>query len=262
VQKGASAGTADRRGCPPSRRLDPGSSFQIADHLRSTGRPRDLCTQGIPPSSTFGRLAGRAPGFGGKVNERLLMRIKGSAPSCSPHETTAPPVLGSGTRRTKTGQLWAYARDDRHWRRSDRLEWPKSTAPNRQGRAADRHLPAARAVCKADGLCRLSRARRECDVQLAFCEGPCRVVLYELAAAGPATDCQSKALERIAGIYASRATYAGHRRRGAACRPRQDRSGRHRCSRTLAAAKPHDQPRRPRLAEGIAYALLSRWERE
>jgi transposase len=51
------------------------------------------------------------------VHERLLMRLKTSTKLFA-DETTAP-VLDPGRGCTKTGQLWAYARDDRSWSGSD-----------------------------------------------------------------------------------------------------------------------------------------------
>jgi transposase IS66 family protein len=45
------------------------------------------------------------------IHERLLAAVKGSAKLFA-DETTAP-VLDPGRGRTKLGQLWAYARDDR-----------------------------------------------------------------------------------------------------------------------------------------------------
>jgi hypothetical protein len=54
---------------------------------------------------------GRAAFLLRPVHERLLARLKGSAKLFA-DETTAP-VLDPGRGKTKTGQLRAYARDDR-----------------------------------------------------------------------------------------------------------------------------------------------------
>jgi len=51
------------------------------------------------------------------VHARLLEKLRGSAKLFA-DETTVP-VLDPGRGRTRTGQLWAYARDDRPWRGSD-----------------------------------------------------------------------------------------------------------------------------------------------
>jgi len=48
-----------------------------------------------------------------RIHERLLEKLKAS-PKLFADETTAP-VLDPGRGKTKTGQLWAYARDDRPW---------------------------------------------------------------------------------------------------------------------------------------------------
>src|SRR5215217_5064300 len=63
--------------------------------------------------STLADWVGRAAFHLRPVHERLLDKLKAS-PKLFADETTAP-VLDPGRGRTKTGQLWAYARDDRPW---------------------------------------------------------------------------------------------------------------------------------------------------
>ena len=46
------------------------------------------------------------------------MAVLRASPKLFADETTAP-VLDPGRGRTKTGQLWAYARDDRPWGGTD-----------------------------------------------------------------------------------------------------------------------------------------------
>jgi transposase len=60
---------------------------------------------------------GRAAFLLRPVHERLLDRLKDS-PKLFADETTAP-MLDPGRGLTKTGQLFAYARDDRPWGGSD-----------------------------------------------------------------------------------------------------------------------------------------------
>ncbi|MGX9415686.1 IS66 family transposase, partial [Mesorhizobium sp. 14Arga] len=61
--------------------------------------------------STLADWVGRAAWHLRPVHERLLAKLK-SSPKLFADETTAP-VLDPGRGKTKTGQLWAYARDDR-----------------------------------------------------------------------------------------------------------------------------------------------------
>src|SRR3954469_20185142 len=67
--------------------------------------------------STLADWVGRAAFHLRPVHERLLDKLKAS-PKLFADETTAP-VLDPGRGRTKTGQLWAYARDDRPWGGTD-----------------------------------------------------------------------------------------------------------------------------------------------
>ena len=63
--------------------------------------------------STLADWVDRAARLLRSVHERLLATLKTSAKLFA-DETTAP-VLDPGRGRTKIGQLWAYACDDRSW---------------------------------------------------------------------------------------------------------------------------------------------------
>ena len=79
---------------------------------RSIGRARSLARQGIDlDRSTLADWVGRAAAELRPLHERLLEHLIRS-PKLFMDETRAP-VLDPGRRRTKTGYLWALARDDR-----------------------------------------------------------------------------------------------------------------------------------------------------
>ena len=87
---------------------------KYADHLPLYRQAQIYTRQGITlDRSTLADLVGRAAFMLRPVHERLLMTLKSSTKLFA-DETTAP-VLDPGRGRTKTGQLWAYARDDRPW---------------------------------------------------------------------------------------------------------------------------------------------------
>src|SRR5829696_6263508 len=65
-------------------------------------------------------------------------------------ETTAP-VLDPGRGRTKTGQLWAYARDDRPWGGTDPPGVAYVDAPDRTAHRPTVHLAGFRGVLQVDG---------------------------------------------------------------------------------------------------------------
>ena len=79
---------------------------------RSIGRARSYARQGIDlDRSTLADWVGRAAAELRPLHERLLEHLIRS-PKLFMDETRAP-VLDPGRRRTKTGYLWALARDDR-----------------------------------------------------------------------------------------------------------------------------------------------------
>ena len=87
---------------------------KYADHLPLYRQAQIYARQGIElDRSTLADWTGRAAWLLQPVHARLLERLKASSKLFA-DETTAP-VLDPGRGRTKTGQLWAYARDDRPW---------------------------------------------------------------------------------------------------------------------------------------------------
>jgi transposase len=91
---------------------------KYADHLPLYRQAQIYARQGINlDRSTLADWVGRAAFFLQPVHERLMAALKAS-PKLFADETTAP-VLDPGRGRTKTGQLWAYARDDRPWGGTD-----------------------------------------------------------------------------------------------------------------------------------------------
>jgi transposase len=133
------------------------------------------------------------------VHERLLTSLKCSAKLFAV-ETTAP-VLDPGRGKTKAGQLWAYARDDRPWGGADRPGVAYVYAPDRKAERPIAHLAGFAGTHQVDGYAGYRALAERGDVQLAFCWAHLRRRFYELAAAGPAP-IASEALERIAFLYA------------------------------------------------------------
>ena len=172
-------------------------------------------------------------------------------------ETTAP-VLDPGRGRTKTGQLWAYAADDRPWGGSDPPGVAYVYAPDRKAERPIAHLEGFKGVLQVDGYAGYRKLADRGDVRLAFCWSHVRRNFYELATPGPAP-IALEALERIAALYAVEKDIRG---RGADER----RAVRQQKSRPLVdALEPWLRAKlglisqKSKLAEAIRYAL-SRWE--
>jgi transposase len=230
---------------------------KYADHCPLYRQAQIYSRRGIDlDRSTLADWTGRAAFLLRPLHVRLLEKLKAS-PRLFADETTAP-VLDPGRGRTKTGQLWAYARDDRPWGGSDP---PGVVYVYAHDRTADRpleHLSGFKGVLQVDGYGGYRKLARTSPVSLAFCWSHVRRSFYELAVSGPAP-IATEVLERIKGLYAVETDIRGRpadKRRA----ERQERS------------KPIVQVLEPwlrtkldmvsqksKLAQAIRYAL-SRWD--
>lgn len=230
---------------------------KYADHLPLYRQAQIYARQGVNlDRSTLADWVGRAAFLLKPVHERLLAKLKGSAKLFA-DETTAP-VLDPGRGRTKTGQLWAYARDDRPWGGTDPPGVAYVYAPDRKAERPIAHLAGFTGILQVDGYAGYRTMAERGDVKLAFCWSHVRRRFYELAVAGPAP-IANEALERIAGLYAVESDI-----RGRSADQRQ--AVRHEKSRPIIedlepwlTAKLGLISQKTKLAEAIRYAL-SRWQ--
>src|SRR5271154_4695543 len=230
---------------------------KYADHLPLYRQAQIYARQGINlDRSTLADWVGRAAFMLRPVHERLLMTLKASTQLFA-DETTAP-VLDPGRGRTKIGQLWAYARDDRPWGGSDPPGVAYVYAPDRKAERPIAHLAGFKGVLQVDGYAGYKVLAAQGAVKLAFCWSHVRGPFYELAQSGPAP-IASEALTRIAALYRIEAEIHG--------RSAEDRRAiRQERSRPLIEAlepwlreKLSLISQKTKLAEAIRYAL-SRWE--
>jgi transposase len=230
---------------------------KYADHIPLYRQAQIYARQGVElDRSTLADWVGRAAFMLRPIHERLLRALKTSAKLFA-DETTAP-VLDPGRGRTKLGQLWAYARDDRPWGGTDPPGVVYVYAPDRKAERPISHLAGFKGILQVDGYGGHRVLAERGAVQLAFCWSHVRRRFYELAAAGPAP-IASEALERIARLYAIEKEIRGRsadERRAV----RQDRS------RPIIddlepwlRAKLSLISQKTKLAEAIRYAL-SRWD--
>jgi len=101
------------------------------------------------------------------VYERLLEVLRGSAKLFA-DETTVP-VLDPGRGRTKKGQLWTYARDDRPWCGSDPPAVVYVYALDRKHARPGQHLAGFSGIQQVDGYGAYRELASAGAVQLAFC---------------------------------------------------------------------------------------------
>jgi transposase len=230
---------------------------KYADHLPLYRQAQIYQRQGVAlDRSTLADWVGRAAWHLRPIHERILAHLRSSTKLFA-DETTAP-VLDPGRGRTKTGQLWAYARDDRPWGGTDPPAVVYVYAPNRKAEQPIAHLAGFTGVLQVDGYAGYRALAEKRAVQLAFCWSHVRRRFYELAVGGPAP-IAAEALERIGALYAIEKEIRGRsaeERRAV----RQDRT-----RPLLADLEPWLREKlelisqKTKLAEAIRYAL-SRWE--
>jgi transposase len=172
---------------------------KYADHLPLYRQAQIYARQGIQlDRSTLADWVGRAAWYLRPLRDHILERLRRSERLFA-DETTAP-VLEPGRRKTKTGQIWAYACDDRPWGVSDPPMVAYVYAADRKTERPEAHLQGFAGILQVDGYgAYAALARRHQQIRLAFCWAHVRRKFYELAEGSPvATD----VLRRIASLYA------------------------------------------------------------
>jgi transposase len=181
---------------------------KYADHLPLYRQAQIYARQGVKlDRSTLADWVGRAAFLLRPIHQRLLDRLRASAKLFA-DETTAP-VLDPGRGRTKTGQLFAYARDDRPWGGSDPPIVAYIYAPDRKAVRPIAHLAGFRGILQVDGYVGYKALAEKGEVRLAFCWSHVRRPFYELAQGGMAP-IASEALTRIAALYRIEDEIRGH----------------------------------------------------
>jgi len=230
---------------------------KFADHLPLHRQAGIFARQGVElDRSTLADWVGHAARELRPVHARLVEILKAS-PKLFADETRAP-VLDPGRGRTKTGWLWALARDDRPWGGADPPAVAFLYADGRGSQDAAAHLDGFSGILQVDGYAAYrgltSADRPGGPVTLAFCWSHARRRFHEIAQAGHAPVAE-EALRRIAALYAVEADIRG-------LDPEARLAARDARSRPLVdALRPwlEDQgarlPGKSRLAEAIRYAL-------
>ncbi len=227
---------------------------KYADHLPLYRQAQIYARQGVVlDRSTLADWVGRAAWWLTPLRDHLLKDMKRS-PRLFADETTAP-VLDPGRGRTKIGQLWAYARDDRPWGGSDPPAVAYVYAPDRKAERPSEHLAGFVGVLQVDGYAGYNALGRSNQVQLAYCWAHVRRAFYEIAASRPVA---TEALVRIAQLYAMEQEIRGRS-------PEARRAARQERSAPIVAdlrrfldANLARSSRKGKLADAIRYAL-TRW---
>lgn len=179
---------------------------KYADHLPLYRQAQIYARQGIQlDRSTLADWVGRAAWYLRPLRDHILERLRQSERLFA-DETTAP-VLDPGRGRTKTGQIWAYARDDRPWGGIDPPMVAYVYAPDRKAERPEAHLGDFAGILQVDGYgAYAALAKRRQQLRLAFCWAHVRRKFYELQDKSPLA---VEVLRRIALLYVVEADIRG-----------------------------------------------------
>lgn len=185
---------------------------KYADHLPLYRQSQILARAGLDlHRAVLADWVGKAAFHLKPVVDRLATHLKRSG-KLFMDETTAP-VLDPGRGKTKTGYLWALARDDRPWGGEDPPGVVYFYAPGRAGENAETFLTGFDGILQIDGYTgynRLTKPSRKggAPVRVAHCWAHARRKLKEVFDRD-GSDIAAEGLRRIAEFYAVEADIRG-----------------------------------------------------
>lgn len=230
---------------------------KYCDHTPLYRQSKIFARHGVDlPRSTLAGWVGGASWWLEALHRRLSEHVFGSDILFA--DDTPVPVLDPGRGRTKTGRLWAYAREQRGWSGADPPAAVFIYAPDRRAERPEAHLARFEGVLHVDGYAGFERLTASGKIKLAACWAHTRRKFYEIAEA-EVTPLATEALRRIALLYAVEELVRGQ-------------SPAHRLAVRRARSKPivdalqswlettlPNLPPRGKLAEAMRYAL-TRWD--
>ena len=183
---------------------------KFCDSLPLYRQAQMLKRQGITlDRSTLSAWVGRACWWLTPLYELVLGTVL-SSDKVFADETTLP-VLDPGRGKTKTGQLWCYAVDDRPWAGPTHPAVAYVYCEDRRGEHPTAHLAAFRGTCRSmamPGIGKLVEARTDGSIQLAFCWAHARRPFYEFYTSTQ-SPLAAEVLARIAKLYEIEAEIRG-----------------------------------------------------
>ena len=176
---------------------------KYADHLPLYRQSQILARSGVNiERSTLASWVGAASAELEPLYKHLLRLLLASTKLFC--DETRCPVLDPGRGKTKTGYLWALARDDRPWGGNDPPAVAYAYAPGRGSEHAIALLDGFSGVLQVDGYAaykKLTEATRDGGpVTLAYCWSHLRRQFYEIYVGGNAP-IATEALARIKRLY-------------------------------------------------------------
>lgn len=171
---------------------------KYADHCPLYRQSGIYARQGISiERSVFADWVGRAAWWLAPVHAHLMAELKSSTKLFA-DETVMPVIAPPKTGRTKTGQLWTYARDDRPWGGTAPPAVAYVYAPDRKGSRPVEHLDGFSGILQVDAYAGYNRIGSGNAVTLALCLAHARRPFIDFADKEPVA---AEILRRFAAIY-------------------------------------------------------------
>lgn len=175
---------------------------KFADHLPLYRQAQIFSRQGIDlDRSTLADWVGRSCWWLAPLYERLVASIMRSSKIFS--DDTPVPVLSPGRKQTKTGRMWAYARDDRPWQGDLPPAVAYVYAGDRGSVRPKTHLATFSGTLQVDAYQAyktIAASRRDRPILLAFCWAHTRRKFYDVHK-GTQSPVAEAVLKRIAELY-------------------------------------------------------------
>ena len=172
---------------------------KYCDHTPLYRQAQIFARQGVDlDRSTLANWVGGACWWLEALHARLAANLFASTKLFA--DDTPLPVLDPGRGRTKTGRLWAYARDDRPWAGPDPPAAVYFYSPDRKAERPAAHLSGFSGVLQVDGYAGFERLTTSGGVALAACWAHARRKFFEVHEA-TGSPIAGEALRRIAELY-------------------------------------------------------------
>ena len=177
---------------------------KYADHLPLYRQAQIFARDGIIiDRSTLCHWTGFGAAELEPLHARLIKHLMGSTKLFC--DETRCPVLDPGRGKTKTGYLWAVARDDRPWGGSDPPAVAYTYAPGRGGEHARALFAGFSGVLQVDGYAGYNgladASRPGGAITLAYCWSHFRRQFYDIAKGGGNAPIATAALEKIGALF-------------------------------------------------------------
>ncbi|AMM18567.1 transposase (plasmid) [Burkholderia sp. PAMC 28687] len=180
---------------------------KYADHLPLYRQSEIAARDGVTlDRGSMGRWVGQCEALCQPLTEAL--RAYTMAATKLHADDTPIPVLAPGNKKTKTGHLWVYVRDDRRSGSTEPAAVWFAYSPNRKGAHPQTHLAGFKGILQADAFGGFNPLFEDGTVREAACWDHARRKLYEVHASTPSAT-TLRALNMIGELYGIEADIRG-----------------------------------------------------